>query len=1134
MVKIIISKSYFDEYKYGINRLKNADMLKEQSIVLVPQHITLQVEKELMSALDSKGLFNIDVMNIRRFMAKFSTKTKSMDEMGKILILLNILHKNTKHLQLYSKSARNISFVENLSGLLNDFREHLVDPADILRIAEHPGVQQELLKRKLQEISLIYEEYIDTLKDGWHDQRSIIDRFVKEVSEKNSLKDVNLFVDGFSDLSIAQIDMLAKISKYAKTMQIRLVTSDMEDMPISNHVEKFKKNLIDIFTANGVDVQILDLKNNCGDFCREFADIFAADISNSDTAKSKIKLQTCNSIEEELQSAIFEIFRECKENGASLNDFAVLAQDISSLDYIIKEYCEKFEIPYFLSEKRAIIHHHYADFILGIFEVFLSRFSTKSVLNFLSNKLSGISHKAMYQLKKTAIERDVKYSTKWKKIIQEIIQSQESADKIEDGIFSHDVEKEDVEILKNSVLGLIDLEKDLKKSKSASDFIAHIMDFIDKFDMQAKLEDLSEKMKLSDDLSYAQELSRIYALVQRVFDQIAEISDFEPNMRNMYNLLYYAFSTIKIAILPLNTEHLFFGNFKSSKMGSLKKLYFIHMSEGVVPSGQEDAGIFSFAEKEILKENKLLHVRDYSYEYNLEAYNVFENMLGAKDEVIWSYPKFVGEQENRPSIWYSSLCGRNEPILRKIAKEDIEATGLKKLYFDTLLESYFRGESLQAKELEYLNQFVLESEFELKLKKSLEGQDYINEASIDADVISSKEMYGEVLNVSISRLEKFAACPYQHFVDYILKPQSIEAPNFNALDIGTLFHYIFETLMNEISKMDFEEFDKEQVESIFGAGPLQLNSDDFIDEHAKLDELSHSDAWEELFEKNYEEMLQNNPKFRLNSKNVYYADRFKEILKLAVKYNVVQLRLTRFKNLYNEISNFEHGEGKIIKSLNIVSDENKRINIIGKIDRVDIARLQSQGLDDYIRVIDYKTGSKEFKKELLDAGLSLQLPIYLNMVLKGALKEQLQGAKPYGAFYFVIPSDLFVDGYRTTSSILSKFRLDGFLLEDEEIHQNLDLSVEANNGISIVEPYNKQPGGKSSELKSMFESKEFSDILNSSLEIAGKLSDRIYDMDISISPVGNLLDHKPCEYCKYQDICKFDIKDSKQDYRYIK
>lgn len=1134
MVKIIISKSYFDEYKYGINVLKNMDMLKEQSVILVPPHITLQAEKELMSALNVKGLFNIDVMNIRRFMAKFSTKAKSLDEMGKILILLNILHKNADSLQLYSKSARNISFVENLSGLLNDFREHLIEPEDILGIARSLGKNGGLLKLKLEEISLLYGEYIHALQDGRHDRKNIINRFVKEVSEKNSLRDVHLFIDGFSDLSIAQIDMLAKISKYVKTMQIRLVSCEYSDTPISNHIERFKKNLIDIFTANGVEVQVQELKNRSNDFCREFSGLFGEKREDSDCICTKTRLDYCNSIEEEIESAIFEIFRECKEKGARLNDFAVLSQNMRAFDYIIKETCEKFEIPYFLSEKRAILHHHYADFILGIFDVLLSRFSTKNMLNFLNNRLLGMSHKGMYRLKKIAIERDIKYSVKWKNTIEMIMQYSKSADKEQNESSLYSMEREDVEILEKTVPGLIRLEKELKKSKSASDFIRHISDFILSFDMRTKLETLSEQMGLSGDLNYAQELAQIYDLVHGILEQIVEISDFEPKMRNMYNLLYYAFSTIKIATLPPNTEHLFFGDFKSSKSGRLNKLYLIHMSEGVVPSRQEDAGIFSFSEKEILKENKLLHVRDYSYEYNLEAYNVFENMLGVEEEVIWSYSKFVGESENLPSIWYSSLCERARPELRRVTESDIEASGLKKLYFDILLEAYFQGETLNPKEFEYINQFISDSEFELKLKKSLEGCDYVNEAKINKEVLSSKEMYGDVLNVSISRLEKFARCPYQHFVDYILKPQSIENPHFNALDIGTLFHYIFETLMNEISKLDFEEFDENQVQSIFGSVLSQGDCDDFADMERKLDELSRMDAWEQLFEKNYEDMLENNPKFKLNSKNVYYANRFKQILKLTVKYNLIQLRLTRFKNLYNEIGNFERGENQIIKSLNIVSDEDKKIYIIGKIDRVDIARLKSQGLDDYIRIIDYKTGSTEFKKALLDAGLSLQLPIYLNMVLKGALQDRLKDVKPYGAFYFVIPSDLFVEQYKSTSSVLSKFRMNGILLNDEELNEKLDLSVEMNDGVSIVEPYNKSPNAKSKENKYMYEEKEFFEILNSSMEIAQKLSNEIYDMNISISPVGNLLDHKPCEYCKYQDICKFDIKDSKQDYRYIK
>lgn len=42
----------------------------------------------------------------------------------------------------------------------------------------------------------------------------------------------------------------------------------------------------------------------------------------------------------------------------------------------------------------------------------------------------------------------------------------------------------------------------------------------------------------------------------------------------------------------------------------------------------------------------------------------------------------------------------------------------------------------------------------------------------------------------------------------------------------------------------------------------------------------------------------------------------------------------------------------------------------------------------YIRIIDYKTGNTAFKEKEIDAGLSLQLPLYLNAIIKSQVINQ--------------------------------------------------------------------------------------------------------------------------------------------------
>ena len=51
----------------------------------------------------------------------------------------------------------------------------------------------------------------------------------------------------------------------------------------------------------------------------------------------------------------------------------------------------------------------------------------------------------------------------------------------------------------------------------------------------------------------------------------------------------------------------------------------------------------------------------------------------------------------------------------------------------------------------------------------------------------ARTLYGRPVS-SVSRLETFAQCPYQHFVRYGLAPQREQQPGVDAAELGTLYH----------------------------------------------------------------------------------------------------------------------------------------------------------------------------------------------------------------------------------------------------------------------------------------------------------------------------------------------------------
>lgn len=114
----------------------------------------------------------------------------------------------------------------------------------------------------------------------------------------------------------------------------------------------------------------------------------------------------------------------------------------------------------------------------------------------------------------------------------------------------------------------------------------------------------------------------------------------------------------------------------------------------------------------------------------------------------------------------------------------------------------FKQNSLKSIDYEFFN-FLLDDEiFHRKYSSSLKASSYKNVAELDVNQIDVDRLYNMRGITSVSRIENFNKCPYQYFMNYGIKPTIIQDFNFNALDVGNIFHFIFEKMMNYMMSVD--------------------------------------------------------------------------------------------------------------------------------------------------------------------------------------------------------------------------------------------------------------------------------------------------------------------------------------------
>jgi ATP-dependent helicase/nuclease subunit B len=397
------------------------------------------------------------------------------------------------------------------------------------------------------------------------------------------------------------------------------------------------------------------------------------------------------------------------------------------------------------------------------------------------------------------------------------------------------------------------------------------------------------------------------------------------------------------------------------------------------------------------------------------------------------------------------------------------------------------------------------TDFEYKsLKPELIGADVaslfeIAETDIESSALSLSEesvnsIYPGDIGLSQSRLDRYNSCPLSYFCSYNLGLDSGERAKFDAKNIGSFIHSVLENFFREIRErgLDIKTLTKEE-------------RDTMARRHARAYVMSISDGSTFNNSARLEAMLQ-----RLTKSSMALidglCDEFSDCDYIPAYF---ELDIGKSKT---EISP---------SAIRYTTEGGRNIYVAGIIDRVDTYK---SGDDVYVRVVDYKTGQKEFKPSDIDEGENLQMFLYLKAICDtknekfrndiGVLKDGR--LIPAGVIYvktdlsdITIPKPSEELAY---SAFLKNQTRKGMLLDDKT-------SIDAMNKAYIPIRYTKS-GEPDSRTKDNLYTEEGWEGLSKKVEHSVlSIFSKMESGDISPAPKkkGKQI---PCEYCPYKPICR--------------
>ena len=522
--------------------------------------------------------------------------------------------------------------------------------------------------------------------------------------------------------------------------------------------------------------------------------------------------------------------------------------------------------------------------------------------------------------------------------------------------------------------------------------------------------------------------------------------------------------------------------------------------------GAIDNSSFDGSSRVFNKEGKLI-ARAKSFEEQFLVYTAFTI---AEEYLVVTYPlaDFEGKSQ-RPSIivhrlkkilpnvkeeseGFKLVDDKYEKISAKLPTLNELMIAIRKNYDGAEIEDYWK----------YVYDWYLrEPKWKERIEYVRKGLEYTNlENNISKE--KAKKLYEDNKNkisLSVSRLERYAQCPFAYYIQYGLKAKDRKIYEFTAPDLGSFMHEILDEFTNEIKEKDLKwsDLSKENCRNI-------INS--LVDNQVK-----------------------NNKSSILNSSKrySYFTDRFKRILTKSVMVISEQMKRSDFEIYKNELA---FGFSKDVNSIKLDLPSGESFYLNGRIDRVDKLNLDGET---YLRIIDYKTGSKKFDLNKFYNGLQMQLLVYLDALINNSENIVENQAMPGAILYFRIDDPILKSKGDLTeeeikSEVLKELKLEGLLLDDVKVVKAMDNTLEPGTH-SLIIPANMKKAGDLGKNKALITMEQFELLRKYVNEKMIEICQNMIEGKIDIEPCKenkNIV----CDYCNYSHICQFDS--SLEDNRY--
>lgn len=1058
---------------------------KKRYYIIVPEQFTMQTQKIMAEMHPRGGILNIDVLSFGRLAYRVLEETGGdtrtlLEETGKSLVLQKLVQEKRKELPYLGSQMGRPGYIAQMKSVISELLQYGIS-TDTFKQMTRDAKDKNLLYHKMADVQVLYEAFREYLGETYMTAEEILDLLCTRIEQSVKIADSVAVFDGFTGFTPIQNRLVQKMLKLCEKVYVTVtIGSEAKIDGGKSPYQLFSMSRKMIRTLKSLTDKVEeDIRLYPGEHSRfekapalQFLEqwVFRYRTEVYEKEQKEIQIYCADNPQKEMELTASKILRLVREKNLRYGEIAVITGDLPVYASYARKVLEGLGIPCFIDEKHSVLMNPFVEYLRSSIEMAVQSYSYESVFRYLRCSLSCLTREEIDCLENYVVALGIRGRKQWEEKWVRIYRGMQP-EEIEEMNRLRQMFVEETKALAEGFAG---------GRKKVGDFARALYEFIIQGSIREKLYEQEKKFALEGRQALEKEYQQIYDIVMKLLEKIVEIlGEEEVTRQEFQQLLEAGLTEAQVALIPPSADQVLVGDIERTRLKDVKALFFVGINDGNIPRNTEKGGIFTEMDREFFQKQGIELAPGAREQIAIQRFYLYLNLTRPSRYLYLSYSHANAKGEALSPAYLIGTVQKLFPGLtieegRTVHEPEHPKESLP-FFLKGLAENITKEEQPIWEELYswYLN----DQRYAPVVRRLVEAAFWKN----PQDAISksvAKALYQEVSPYSATRLEKYSACAFAHFLRYGLELSERAEYEFKAMDMGNVVHKALENFASNIRKRGL--------------------------------------SWKELTQKEREELVEESLKavtadygntiLHASARNEYMIARVKRILNRTVWALQEQLKRGEFVPEGFEVS-FQGG----------------------RIDRVDICREEDKV---YVKVIDYKTGNTSFDLVAVYHGLQLQLMVYLN----GALEEEARKYPqceviPAGVFYYnvkdpMIQAAMETDIREVEQKVLKELKMSGLVQAEADTVRKLDATCE-----TLPVAYNKH--GSFRKGSSVADSSQFALLSRFVKNKIQKIRDSIMEGEIAAAPY-ELGKERACTYCPYQGVCGFDQKLEGFDYRRLK